>query len=182
MAHLQHVVIAVVAGVVSTYVPTCGVASSHVTDRRELLHPVCGLRMVAVKNPTNRQAVFSSAWSTRASLAQRADLTPVYCMIFRRLKARGYDWTYHFPKLELVDLRPLRDALREQEGEGWNQGASVPEDEERDRSLHELRESLDTAHREAVAAARDQSPPATVQAYQSVYDHFPAGWPPVEWC
>ena len=115
-------------------------------------------------------------------LAQRADLTPVYCMIFRRLKARGYDWTYHFPKLELVDLRPLRDALREQEGEGWNQEASVPEDEERDRSLHELRESLDTAHREAVAAARDQPPPATVQAYQSVYDHFPAGWPPVEWC
>jgi hypothetical protein len=115
-------------------------------------------------------------------LAQRADLMPVYRMIFRRLKARGYDWTYHFPKLELVDLRPLRDALREQEGKEWNQEASMPEDEERDRSLHELRESLDTAHREAVAAARDQSPPATVQAYQSVYGHFPAGWPPVEWC
>ena len=38
-------------------------------------------------------------------LAQRADLTPVYCMIFRRLKARGYDWTYHFPQ-----ARPRRPA------------------------------------------------------------------------
>src|SRR2546422_788653 len=82
-------------------------------------------------------------------LARRADLTPVYRMIFRRLKAYGYDWTYHFPKLELVDLRPLRDALREPEGEEWNQEASVQEeDEEHDRSLHELRESLDTTHRE----------------------------------
>jgi hypothetical protein len=116
-------------------------------------------------------------------LAQRADLTPVYRMIFRRLQAHSYDWTYHFPKLGLVDLRPLRDALREQEGEEWDQEASVPEeDEEHERSLHELRESLDTAHREAVAAARDQPPPATVQAYESVYGHFPAGWPPVEWC
>jgi len=116
-------------------------------------------------------------------LARRADLTPVYRMIFRRLKAYGYDWTYHFPKLELVDLRPLRDALREPEGEEWNQEASVQEeDEEHDRSLHELRESLDTAHREAIAAARQQQPPAIVQAYESVYGHFPEGWPPVEWC
>jgi hypothetical protein len=52
----------------------------------------------------------------------------------------------HFPRLELVDLRPLRDALRAQEDDAWNQQASVQE-EERDCNLHELRESLDTAHR-----------------------------------
>ena len=63
-------------------------------------------------------------------LAQRADLTPVYRMIFRRLKARGCDWTYHFPKLELVDLRPLRDALREQKDDAWHQEASVQEEDE----------------------------------------------------
>jgi hypothetical protein len=112
-------------------------------------------------------------------LAQRADLTPVYGMIFRRLKARGYDWTYHFPQLGLVDLRPLRDSLRQQEDDEWHQEVPVQEDEEHDRTLHELRESLDTAHREAVAAARHQPPPATVQAYQSLYGHFPDGWPPV---
>lgn len=32
-------------------------------------------------------------------VAQRADLTPVYSMIFRRLKGRGHDWIYHFPRL-----------------------------------------------------------------------------------
>ena len=99
MARLQHVVIAVVAGVVSTYVPTCGVSSSHVTDRRELLHPVCGLRMVAVKNPTNRQAVFSSAWSTRASrerlLETGEEITDcrAVAMIYVSWVAGGCVWT-----------------------------------------------------------------------------------------
>ncbi|MGH9383982.1 MAG: hypothetical protein ACRD2N_06830, partial [Vicinamibacterales bacterium] len=30
-------------------------------------------------------------------------------MIFRRLRALGADWTYHFPQLGLVDLGALRD-------------------------------------------------------------------------
>ena len=34
----------------------------------------------------------------------RADLTPMYAMIFRRIKALGGDWVYHFPELGLVDL------------------------------------------------------------------------------
>ena len=41
-------------------------------------------------------------------IAQRPDLTPVYRMIFRRLKRHGLDWIYHFPRLHAVDLRPLR--------------------------------------------------------------------------
>src|SRR5260370_38868565 len=39
-------------------------------------------------------------------VAQRADLTPVYRMIFRRLHRRRLDWNYHFPRLYAVDLRP----------------------------------------------------------------------------
>jgi hypothetical protein len=54
----------------------------------------------------------------------------------------------HFPRLELVDLRPLRDAIRAQEDDAWNQQAFVQEEDERRAcNLHELRESLDTAHR-----------------------------------
>ena len=30
-------------------------------------------------------------------ISRRADLAPVYAMIFRRLKAVGGDWVYHFP-------------------------------------------------------------------------------------
>ena len=32
-------------------------------------------------------------------ISRRADLMPVYAMIFRRLKAMGADWVYHFPEL-----------------------------------------------------------------------------------
>ena len=35
-------------------------------------------------------------------IAQRADLTPVYQMIFRRLKAHGHDWMYYVPSESLV--------------------------------------------------------------------------------
>jgi hypothetical protein len=47
-------------------------------------------------------------------VSQRADLTPVYEMIFRRLRRRGLDWIYHFPRLYAVDFRPLKEALDQQ--------------------------------------------------------------------
>jgi hypothetical protein len=41
-------------------------------------------------------------------IGQRADLAPVYAMIFSRLRAAGGDWVYHFPELGIVEL-PSRD-------------------------------------------------------------------------
>jgi hypothetical protein len=101
-------------------------------------------------------------------------------MIFRRLKARGYDWIYHFPRLALIDMRSLRDALPPPEEQDWDQPgyAQEEDDAEHERALDEMRESFETAHIEAVTAARQQPPPPTVQAYQNVYGHLPAGWPP----
>lgn len=37
-------------------------------------------------------------------ISRRADLTPVYAMIFRRLQAANADWVYHFPEIGLVEL------------------------------------------------------------------------------
>ena len=37
-------------------------------------------------------------------LSQRAELIPVYEMIFRRLKERLLNWRYRFPKLSLVEI------------------------------------------------------------------------------
>src|SRR6266542_2602290 len=37
-------------------------------------------------------------------ISSRADLTPVYAMIFRRLRSLGADWVYHFPQLYLTEL------------------------------------------------------------------------------
>jgi len=123
------------------------------------------------------------------AVAERADLRPVYEMIFRRLKARGHDWEYHFPRIGLVDFRPLKKQLDEQarrekgesEFEGYDPSAAFEEEQEeqkRDEEIAAMRESLDEGHREAVAAALEEEPPATVQAYRAVYGDFPQGWPP----
>lgn len=117
-------------------------------------------------------------------VSSRADLTPVYEMIFRRLKNRGCDWIYHFPALHVVDMRPLRDALKEKEEPEWvnyspeEALAKKQEEAKRDRELAELREHLDKGNREAMAEAVKQPPPKTVAAYRAVYGHDPQGWPP----
>jgi hypothetical protein len=117
--------------------------------------------------------------------AQRADLTPVYRMIFRRLEGRGLDWVYHFPRLGVVDFRPLKAALEQKQGPDWlsyspsKALAKEQEEAEHDKSLAELRESLDAGYREAIEEALNGPPPTTVRAYEEVYGCFPEGWPPV---
>ncbi len=118
-------------------------------------------------------------------LAQRADLTPVYQMIFRRLRSRGLDWIYHFPRLHAIDFRPLKEALdRKHEPDWLNYSpsealAKEAEQKEHDRELAEFRESLDDGFWEAVEEALRAPPPTTVKAYEAVYRCFPKGWPPV---
>ncbi len=118
-------------------------------------------------------------------LAQRADLTPVYRMIFRRLRSRRLDWNYHFPRLYAIDLRPLKEALDNQQEPDWlnyspsEALAKEAEQKAHDRELAEFRESLDEGYREAIEDALKAPPPATVRAYFAVYGRFPRGWPPV---
>jgi hypothetical protein len=117
-------------------------------------------------------------------IADRADLTPVYQMIFRRLKSRGLDWVYHFPKTHAIDLRPLRESLDttlQPDWHGYSPSAALAkevEEKEREKNLTELRESLDEAYREEVEQALSLPPPATVRAYESVFGRLPRGWPP----
>jgi hypothetical protein len=117
-------------------------------------------------------------------VAQRADLMPVYRMIFRRLRSRRLDWIYHFPRLYAVDLRPLKEALDQKDEPDWlnyspsEALAKEEEQKEYDQNLAELRESLDEGYREALEEALNAPPPATVQAYEAVAGHFPRGWPP----
>jgi len=120
-------------------------------------------------------------------ISGRADLEPVYAMIFRRLHARGCEWVHHFPRLQVVDFRPLKKMLDEEkrgnepEFENYDPSTAFEEEQEnqkRDEELATMRESLDEGHREAVEASRDQPPPATVRAYEVVYGQFPEGWPP----
>jgi hypothetical protein len=120
-------------------------------------------------------------------VAGRVDLQPVYEMIFRRMYKLGMDWEYAFPKIGLVDFRPLKKKLDEQargddaEFEGYDPSAAFEEEQqetERDEEIAKMRASLDEGNREAMEAALDQPPPTTVRAYQTVYGDFPTGWPP----
>ncbi len=119
-----------------------------------------------------------------AVISSRADLRPVYEMIFRRLRGRGMDWEYHFPRIMLVDMRPLQKQLDDQQrGDDpeWAEydPSSALEAElgerKRDEEIAEMRESLDEGYRESVETAQDKEPPATVQAYQTVYGQSPEG-------
>lgn len=117
-------------------------------------------------------------------VAGRADLAPVYQMIFRRLKAAGCDWRYHFPRLSIVDLRPLRDQLEEEKADftSYNPSAAFAKEQEsatHDEEVSEMREKLDEAYRESVEEAQDRPPPRTVEVYRQVFGHLPEGWPPV---
>jgi hypothetical protein len=109
-------------------------------------------------------------------------LSPVYVLIFRRLKALGFTWRYQFPRLYAIDLGPLRDALAPEAGkapewEGYSPSKAL-EEEERERSFAELQANLEEGHQESVEKARHGPPPATVTAYREVHGRFPEGWPP----
>jgi hypothetical protein len=139
---------------------------------------------VANRQTGTRQYDYMSFYLGTSWVSRRADFTPVYELIFRRLRGHGFDWIYHFPRLHAIDFRPLKEALdRGHEPEWLNYSPSEAlereeEQKERDRELAELRQSLDAGYREAVEEARNAPPPATVRAYRAVYGDFPRGWPP----
>ncbi|HKQ49026.1 MAG TPA: hypothetical protein VJZ71_13230 [Phycisphaerae bacterium] len=117
-------------------------------------------------------------------IGSRADLKPVYKMIFRRLKSNEFDWVYHFPRLYAVDLRGLHKQLGDDSKPDWadyspsEAFAKEQEEKEKNKEITEFRESLDQANREAVQAAQESPPPETVTAFVTVYGRVPRGWPP----
>ena len=91
---------------------------------------------------------------------ERADLTLVYEMIFRRLKHSLLDWRYRFPQLHLIEFPADRP------------------DGRRSYELEKMRANLERANREALDDLKLEPVPAIVLAYSNVYGVFPQGWPP----
>jgi hypothetical protein len=113
-------------------------------------------------------------------IGQRADLAPVYAMIFSRLKAVGANWVYHFPELGIVEL-PSRDDEPTASAAGYSisQGAVAELNAQRRRAeVQRFRAELKEANARAREEALDREPPATVRAYRQVYGRDPRGWPP----
>jgi hypothetical protein len=104
----------------------------------------------------------------------RADLTPVYELIFQRMRHIGLNWWYAHPRLYAIDLSSLShladddtpEAIRYNPTESFWRERQLPE---RQTELAEFRQSLDEAYRTSIHDAYDGPPPATVCAYQLVY-------------
>ncbi|MGH9255332.1 MAG: hypothetical protein ACRD3C_12275 [Vicinamibacterales bacterium] len=113
-------------------------------------------------------------------IAGRADLTPVYVMIFRRLKALGAGWVYHFPELGLVELAPP-DEGPEQPPTSYSvsEGAVAElKAQQHGAEVQRFRAELAEMNARAREEALDRPLPATVRAYRQVYGGDPRGWPP----
>lgn len=113
-----------------------------------------------------------------AWVAGRADLTPVYRLIFRRIRSLGGDWRYSFPRLHLVDYGAIPAADSEV---AYDPSAAFEKEQELKKRAAEtarLNRELDESAKAAKREARAKEPPETVRAYVEIYGCFPAGWPP----
>jgi hypothetical protein len=112
-------------------------------------------------------------------IARRADLTPVYAMIFRRLESLGADWVYHFPELGLVEVVRADESGKSDDGYSPSQSALAEvEAQKRRAEVERFRTELREANASAREEAMDRPPPATVRAYRHVFGRDPRGWPP----
>jgi hypothetical protein len=110
----------------------------------------------------------------------RADVTPVYAMIFTRLKVMGADWVYHFPELGIVELASADDGP-ERSGVGYLVSQSAVAElnaQHRRAEVERFSAELKEMNARARADATDREPPATIRAYRQVYGRDPRGWPP----
>lgn len=111
-------------------------------------------------------------------IASRADLTPVYVMIFRRLRALGADWIYRFPELHLTELTPSDRGAELSSYSVSESAAAELSAQKRRADTERLRTELEEMNARAREEAIDRPPPATLTAYRQVYGHDPRGWPP----
>lgn len=107
---------------------------------------------------------------------ERADLRPVYRLIFSRLRNHGYEWCHVFPRIYRIRLHAAdKDPTPCNPSEAFAQEESrKEEDEEEEKQQEEMARDLARAKERAL----DQAPPATVLAYQETYGKDPHSWPP----
>ena len=123
-----------------------------------------------------REGDYMRFYMGTALISRRTDLTPVYRLIFQRLKSHGADWNYAFPRLHLIDFGSAKS-----DPKNYDPSASLEaemEQAKRDAEIQRAKKRLDQNARADKRAARATTPPTTVRAYQEVFQHFPKGWPP----
>jgi hypothetical protein len=112
-------------------------------------------------------------------ISRRADLAPVYGMIFRRLRALGADWEYHFPELYLWEPDPGALGVEQPAGYSVSESAAAELTAQKRRAdTARMRAEIEELNAHSREKALDQETPATVRAYRHVYGRDPRGWPP----
>lgn len=126
----------------------------------------------------------SDAWdcgdSTRfymgtSFVSGRTDLTPVYRLIFQRLRAVDCRWCYSFPQIYVTRFEKPEEAGDYDPSRGFAAEQERLKQEEEDMKLQD---QLDADVVENKRQAWDKAPPEIVQAYQEVFSEDPVGWPP----
>ena len=112
-------------------------------------------------------------------ISRRADLTHVYAMIFRRLRALGAEWEYHYPELYLAELAPQDPSAEQSAIYSVSESAAAEVKAQKRRAeTARMRARIEDLNTEAREEALDREPPATLRAYRQVYGRDPRGWPP----
>jgi hypothetical protein len=111
-----------------------------------------------------------------------ADTTPVFELLFHRLKKLGCDWEYYFPRLGIVDVRGLRDEVDAQNSDPskYDPQAAMAKALEKQREKEEiddLRRQFNAIYERELEEAEYKKPPAEVQAYRNVFGCLPDGFP-----
>lgn len=131
----------------------------------------------------DRKLGYLDVYMGASLVGNRERLLPVYRWIFERLRERGCDWRFSFPRLYLTRLSPGPEREEDPEEPGflsYDPGEAVRDDlrrDEREQALRSLRDELERRNEEAIRRARHEPLPPTVAAYREVYGRLPEGWP-----
>lgn len=133
------------------------------------------------RQKSDEQYHYMDFYMGTSMVSKRADLSPVYRIIFKRLREIGCDWKYHFPRLYLLDVSQTK-SKREKSPENYNPEQAITDEQKRSKQNQrneKLKNELEKDHQENIKKACKKDPPPIVQAYRDVFGTFPNGWPPV---
>lgn len=109
---------------------------------------------------------------------ERADLTPVYEFIFKKLKAKNLDWEYSFPRMGLVTFNKEDDEKDDLTNYDPEEAVKKQLEKEQQRNETEkLQQQFDDIYKSEYEEARYKKPSQEVMAYYNVYHHYPKGHP-----
>lgn len=109
------------------------------------------------------------------------DYSPVYELIFKRLKEAGCDWVFNFTQMGLVDLSSAKGQAPDKP-ENYDPNKALEAElkqKEEQKAKDDFKAKIEEMNAKAREDALYKPPPKVVQAYRTVFGQFPTGWPPV---